>query len=340
MGITRLLHREATLVSCNSILKELQEESEGLVVQLQHLLFPDSEHLASMETVEDLPVEIQEVLRKYQRVFDPPTGLPPQRFQDHGITLLQGSSPVNVRPYRYPYYQKSEIENIVKELLQSGVIQPNISPFSSPVFLVKKKDDTWRMCVDYRALNAATIKEKFPIPVIDELLDELHGAAVFSKLDLRSGYHQIRMEEDIGKTAFRTHEGHYEFLVMPFGLTNAPSTFQALMNDVFKEFLRKFVLVFFDDILVYSKDIQEHETHLRLVFDKLQKHQLKVKISKCSFATSSVEYLGHIISQHRVAVDPSKIASVKAWAKPTTIKGLRGFLGSLVIIGSLFRTMG
>ncbi|WVZ53784.1 LOW QUALITY PROTEIN: hypothetical protein U9M48_004680 [Paspalum notatum var. saurae] len=223
---------------------------------------------------------------------------------------------------------KSEIEKQVQEMLDSGVIQPSVSPFCSPVLLVKKKDQSWRFCVDYRHLNALTVKTKYPVPVIDELLDELGHASWFSSLDLRAGYHQVllRPGEEF-KTAFQTHSGHYEFKVMAFGLSGAPATFQCAMNTTLKPLLRKCVLAFFDDILVYNNSLEDHLVHLRLVLELLHKEQWKVKFSKCSFLQNKITYLGHVITQGGVSTDPAKIEAVTSWPTPQNVKELRSFLG-------------
>jgi hypothetical protein len=244
------------------------------------------------------------------------------------IPLVPGSIPPNIRPYRHPFYQKNEIEKMVQELLNAGVILPSTSHYSSPMVMVLKKQGSWRMCPDFHALNKLTIKEKFPIPIIDDLLDELSGDQFFTKLDLRSGYHQICMkEENIPKTTFRTHESHYEFLVMPFGLCNAPSTFQSLMNHVFHPFLHHFVLVFFDDILIYRKTWTNHLSHVDKVLNLLSQHQLLLKQSKCDFGASKVEYLGHLVGKVGIRVDPKKIEAMKDWPHPKTLKNLHGFMG-------------
>jgi hypothetical protein len=267
-------------------------------------------------------------LAEFHVVFVEPTDLPPPREYDHTIPLKAEASPFNSRPYRYSPAHKDEIERQVAVMLKSGIIVPSMSPFASPVLLVQKKDGTWRFCVDYRRLNELTIKNVFPMPIIDELLDELAGAKIFSKLDLRAGYHQIRMlPADEAKTAFKTHQGHYQFRVMPFGLCNAPATFQCVMNSVLRPCLRRSVLVFMDDILVYSASLEEHIAHLREVLQLLLDNQLFVKSNKCSFACDTLEYLGHIVSAAGVATDPRKTQAMQDWPQPINVSELQGFLG-------------
>jgi hypothetical protein len=300
--------------------KLLKKCHSGVIAQL---------HAIRATETPPVPHDLQALLSKHQMVFSTPQGLPPSRgVHDHSIPLVPGSLPPNIRPYRHPFSQKNEIEKMVQELLNAGIIHPSTSPYSSPVVMVLKKEGSWRMCLDFRALNKLTIKDKFPIPVIDDLLDELSGTQFFTKFDLHSGYHQIRMKEaDIPKMTFRTHEGHYEFLVMPFVLCNAPSTFQSLMNHVFRPFIRHFVLVFFDDILIYSKTWTDHLTHVDQVLHLLSQHQLFLKQSKCAFGASEVEYLGHLVGKDGIRVDPKNIEAMQYWLHPKTLKILRGFLG-------------
>jgi hypothetical protein len=221
----------------------------------------------------------------------------------------------------------AELKKQIEELLSKGFVRPSSSPWGAPTLFVDKKDGSRRLCIDYRSLNEVTIKNKYPLPRIEDLFDQMRGAKVFSKIDLRSGYHQLKIRvEDIPKTAFTSRYGLYEFTVMSFGLTSAPAYFMYLMNKVFMEYLDQFVVVFIDDILVFSRSEEEHEVHLRLVLQKLREHQLYAKFSKCAFWLKEVSFLGHIITDGGIAVDPSKVRDVLNWSPPKNVPEIRSFL--------------
>ncbi|GJZ13642.1 reverse transcriptase domain-containing protein [Tanacetum coccineum] len=269
------------------------------------------------------------VVRDFPKVFpDDLSGLPPIREIEFRIELTPGATPVAKSPYRLAPSELEELSGQLKELQDKGFIRPSSSPWGAPVLFVKKKDGSFRMCIDYRELNKLTVKNRYPLPRIDDLFDQLQGSQFFSKIDLRSGYHQLRVhEDDIPKTAFRTRYGHFEFTVMPFGLTNAPAIFMDLMNRVCRPYLDKFVIVFIDDILIYSKTQEEHVEHLRLVLELLKKEKLYAKFSKCEFWLREVQFLGHVINGNGIHVDPSKIEAVKNWKAPRTPTEVRSFLG-------------
>ena len=270
-----------------------------------------------------------EWLKEYDDVFpEELTKLPPPRELVHEIEVVPGSQPVARAPYKMSLSKALELKDQLNQLLEQGFIRPSVSPWGAPVLFQKKKDGTFRLCIDFRGLNQCTIKNKYPLPRIDELLDRLGKAKVFSKIDLWSGYYQVRInDKDIPKTAFNTRFGHYKFTVMPFGLTNAPATFNRLMMDLFRKELDDFVLVFFDDILTYSETKKEHEAHLRHVLETLRKAKLYAKRSKCSFFVDKVDYLGYVVSKDGLSADPAKIKAVIKWPIPKNVTDVRGFLG-------------
>ncbi|KAL0561145.1 hypothetical protein IC582_001565 [Cucumis melo] len=277
----------------------------------------------------DVSLSSEPVVRDYPDVFpEELLGLPPHREVEFAIELEPGTVPISRAPYRMAPAELKELKVQLQELLDKGFIRPSVSPWGAPVLFVKKKDGSMRLCIDYRELNKVTVKNRYPLPRIDDLFDQLQGATVFSKIDLRSGYHQLRIkDEDVPKTAFRSRYGHYEFIVMSFGLTNAPAVFMDLMNRVFREFLDTFVIVFIDDILIYSKTEAEHEKHLRMVLQTLRDNKLYAKFSKCEFWLKQVSFLGHVVSKAGVSVDPAKIEAVTGWTRPSTVSEVRSFLG-------------
>jgi hypothetical protein len=289
----------------------------------------DSKFDPMVFSAEAKPLEGVPVVNEYPDVFpEELPGMPPDRDIEFVIDLIPGTSPIAKRPYRMAASELTELKKQLEELQRIGFIRPSSSPWGAPVLFVKKKDGSMRLCVDYRALNEVTIKNKYPLPRIDDLFDQLKGAKYFSKIDLRSRYFQLKIREsDIPKTAFVTRYGQFEFTVMSFGLTNAPAYFMNLMNKIFMDELDKFVVVFIDDILIYPKSIQEHEQHLRVVLEKLRTHRLYAKFSKCEFWLERVAFVGHILTAEGVAVDPEKVEAVSNWQRPTNVSEIRSFLG-------------
>ena len=271
----------------------------------------------------------ERIHQEYQDLFQSmPKELPPQREHDHRIELIPGSQPPSKPAYRLSLTELDELRKQLDTLLEHGFIRASRSPFGAPMLFDKKKDGSLRMCIDYRALNQVTIKNKYPLPRVDELLNRLAGARYFSKIDLQSGYHQIRMkEEDVHKTAFRTRYGLFEFLVLPFGLTNAPSTFMHMMHDILKPYLDKFCASFLDDIIIFSATLEEHQKHVRLIMDKLRENKLYVKQSKCSFFQTSIEFLGYTVSADGLSMVDDKVKAIIEWPTPTSASDVRSFVG-------------
>jgi hypothetical protein len=309
------------LLTVTQLKKELTDEDKGFICHLKTESKDQESHTAC---------DLREVIEEFRDVFpaELPGGLPPERDIEHAIELEPGANKPRKNSYRMTEEELAELRRQLDELLSKGHIRPSTSPYGAPILFIKKKSGEMRLCVDYRMLNKVTIKDSYPLPVAEDLMDRLHGMKCATKLDLRSGYHQILIKaEHRERTAFVTRYGTYEWTVMPFGLCNAPATFQRLMNTIFRDLLDRCVIVYLDDILIYSKNPEEHKQHVREVLEILRKHKLYAKESKCVFGVDRLEFLGHIVGKDGIRMDPEKVAAIREWPTPTSVHDVRSFVG-------------
>ena len=324
--------RSITVVSALEFARQMKSSEAEVYICLfrkADTLKDDPEIKHNSDSLSDRTREF--AIRYYPNLFPEtlPNEAPPRGRLNHPIELVPAYKIPQRKLYRQSAEELEETKRQINEYLDAGHIRPSSSSFGAPVLLVRKKDGSMRMCIDYRGLNDITVKNTFPLPRIDDLHDRLGKARIFTKLDLYSGYHQIPIRDgDEHKTAFTSRYGTYEFTVMPFGLTNAPATFQTAMNTLFRDWLDDFVIVYLDDILIYSEDETQHRRHLQLVLDRLMEYKWYCKLKKCDFATTRVEYLGHIISDGQIAIDPDKMKAVKEWPTPfKNVTEVQSFLG-------------
>ncbi|KAJ9511736.1 hypothetical protein QJQ45_022600, partial [Haematococcus lacustris] len=322
-------------LSANEAEALLNQGARAFVALVQSVHMDAIAHGAVLAALQetDVPphvtVRLQALLDKYSSIFAEFTELPPDRGVGHSIKLKPNEPIPHSRPYKLSPIEQAELAKRIPEYIAKGWIEPSDSPYSSPLLFVEKNDGTLRMCVDFRALNKITVRDRFPLPLIDDLFDKLQGCTLFSSMDLQSGYHQILIPaEDVPKTAFSTPTGHYQYKVLCFGLTNAPATFQRVMNNIFHDLLGKSVLVYLDDILIMSRSLEEHFMHLEQVLQRLHMHKLFARLSKCSFLRAMLKFLGHIVGKDGIAVDPANVEAIHSWPVPRTLLALQGFLGA------------